>query len=272
MDLTATVTVNPTGVLGAGKSRVWPKPWPGLPPEPGVPFFRGENLNGYASRCMSTENPNTGKPYCPPGQYPWNHPVINDFAETMDRFLFPSDWFTQGQLDEQHRIAAAQGTQVWLSTPAGPVPRTDHPVVPPGVPSVMPAPGGKVWNVAVRYPPPQTNIESGEFGPEDTLAIHFVTPGSDTRGHGLALVGHGYGSYGCVRKMVLSGPEGVLRTVYSQTPTMSMVVGDQKFNTSANTVRLKPFTAYTVTVANRAPDGSVSSLHPNNNMRIDFNN
>jgi hypothetical protein len=93
------IAVSPTGPLGAGKTRGWPTPQP----------ENGEMILGYATRCQRTTDPATGKAFCPSGSYPWGRPITNSFAETMDRFLYPMDWFTQAELDQQAAIAKAQG-------------------------------------------------------------------------------------------------------------------------------------------------------------------
>ena len=99
--------VSPTGVLGRGKTRGWPIPQPNTAP-PGAPL-NGELILGYATRCQKTIDPTTNKPYVPAGNYPWFRPVINNFAETMDRFVYPMDWFTQAELDKQKAVSDAQG-------------------------------------------------------------------------------------------------------------------------------------------------------------------
>ncbi len=158
---------------------------------------------------------------------------------------------------------------VWLSATQPPSAQPAPPVAltPMGV---IPAAGGVIRPVTVAYPPPQSNTLTGPFGVDDTLVISFVTPASDTRGHELFLVE--YGSIGHMRKLVLKDNLGaILKTTYSQTPAFYCVVGDVKYNTNSQTVRLKPNTQYTVEVTNRSPDGS-SSGGANNAMRIDFNN
>jgi len=93
------VAVSPTGVQGRGKERGWPRPRP----------EDGEMILGYSTRCQRTTDPTTNKPYVPAGRYPWGRPIINNFAETMDRFIYPMDWFTQVELDAQKAVRDAQG-------------------------------------------------------------------------------------------------------------------------------------------------------------------
>jgi len=94
------VIVSPTGAQGVGKQRYWPQPHP----------EQGEMLLGYATRCMNTINASTGKPYYPMGNYGMiltgGADSEKTFAENLDKFTFPNDWFTQEELDRNAALAA----------------------------------------------------------------------------------------------------------------------------------------------------------------------
>ena len=100
------VYVRPTGPQGAGKARLWPKPYrhEGQRPQD------GEMLWAYADRCSKTTNPQTGVPCWPHGNWPdvpgFNpYLSVNGLAEMLDRDLYPFDWMPQEEIDRQEAMA-----------------------------------------------------------------------------------------------------------------------------------------------------------------------
>ena len=100
-ELPGFVVVSPTGPKGAGKHRYWPQPHP----------EQGEMLLGYATRCMNTNDPMTGKPCYQNGRY---GPILQGacdidkytFAQCLDKVTYSDDWFTQEELDRYAALAA----------------------------------------------------------------------------------------------------------------------------------------------------------------------
>lgn len=89
------IEVRPTGVYGEGKVRLYPTPRP-----------EAENAWGYATRLAFTDNPDTGQRYVPLGIIPsfrFAEPIGN-FAEIVDRWLLPEDYWDQAELDRRKRI------------------------------------------------------------------------------------------------------------------------------------------------------------------------
>ncbi len=107
------VAVSPTGVHGAGKVRFWPETKPDASGRP-------EQYFGYVNRMQRTLN-SAGKPYWPVGQ--WGDALLGgaDPADNnqvrADKHTYPSDWWSQIEIDRQAAVAAAQGTPVWTSNP-----------------------------------------------------------------------------------------------------------------------------------------------------------
>ena len=110
------VCIRPTGPQGAGKSRWWPEGWANLS-DP----RNGEMLLAYAQRMSRTIDAD-GHSFWSQGRWP----VLPGFdpyqskegmSESLDRMVYPSDWATQAELDQQAANAAANAGAPWISNP-----------------------------------------------------------------------------------------------------------------------------------------------------------
>ena len=116
------VGVNPTGPRGLGTTRFWPEPHP----------EQGEMLLGYAGRCMKFIDPTTGKPVYPAARYGpilLGAPAGANFAEQLDKILYPYDWMTEAELEQDAKLKARDANAKWVSdSPATPPVSGDTPI------------------------------------------------------------------------------------------------------------------------------------------------
>lgn len=91
------VAIRPTGPRGAGKVRIWPKPYrvEGQAPQDGEIWW------AYLQRCQGMRNPWTGELCFQPGrnapEVPGFNPYssVNGLAEMADRATYAMDWMSE---------------------------------------------------------------------------------------------------------------------------------------------------------------------------------